>query len=213
WVINFGTMSEEEAREYPEPFEIVERDVKPVRAKNKRAPRREYWWRFAERAPELYGAISGLDRVLVIARVSKTAQPVFVDAGSVMSEQVVVFARSSFDYLAFLASSHHYLWAVYRSSSMKGDLRYAPSDCFETFPLPGKRDNVFEVGGLLHQERREIMLRRGLRSEEHTSELQSRFDLVCRLLLEKKNSRDKIQLHHDETMRTINDAHVKPYET
>src|SRR5699024_8057199 len=27
---------------------------------------------------------------------------------------------------------------------------------------------------------------RGLRSEEHTSELQSRFDLVCRLLLEKK---------------------------
>ena len=28
-----------------------------------------------------------------------------------------------------------------------------------------------------------------LRSEEHTSELQSRFDLVCRLLLEKKNDR------------------------
>src|SRR5437868_9571862 len=26
------------------------------------------------------------------------------------------------------------------------------------------------------------------RSEEHTSELQSRFDIVCRLLLEKKNS-------------------------
>src|SRR5438067_9732025 len=29
--------------------------------------------------------------------------------------------------------------------------------------------------------------RRFARSEEHTSELQSRFDLVCRLLLEKKN--------------------------
>src|SRR5699024_11722771 len=27
------------------------------------------------------------------------------------------------------------------------------------------------------------------RSEEHTSELQSRFDLVCRLLLEKKNKK------------------------
>ena len=27
----------------------------------------------------------------------------------------------------------------------------------------------------------------GLRSEEHTSELQSHHDLVCRLLLEKKN--------------------------
>src|SRR5207249_9679016 len=30
---------------------------------------------------------------------------------------------------------------------------------------------------------------RKVRSEEHTSELQSRFDLVCRLLLEKKNIR------------------------
>src|SRR5207247_9863195 len=31
--------------------------------------------------------------------------------------------------------------------------------------------------------------RQGLRSEEHTSELQSRVDLVCRLLLEKKQRR------------------------
>src|SRR5699024_11498882 len=30
----------------------------------------------------------------------------------------------------------------------------------------------------------------GSRSEEHTSELQSRFDLVCRLLLEKKDPKD-----------------------
>src|SRR5699024_4327302 len=35
---------------------------------------------------------------------------------------------------------------------------------------------------------RSLMLTGALsRSEEHTSELQSRFDLVCRLLLEKKN--------------------------
>src|SRR5206468_8450069 len=32
-----------------------------------------------------------------------------------------------------------------------------------------------------------------MRSEEHTSELQSRSDLVCRLLLEKKKKRDKIR--------------------
>src|SRR5699024_11930069 len=30
------------------------------------------------------------------------------------------------------------------------------------------------------------------RSEEHTSELQSRFDLVCRLLLEKNNTTQKL---------------------
>src|SRR5699024_12828396 len=36
------------------------------------------------------------------------------------------------------------------------------------------------------------------RSEEHTSELQSRFDLVCRLLLEKKKN-----LHHEPGRRAV----------
>src|SRR5689334_24466298 len=35
--------------------------------------------------------------------------------------------------------------------------------------------------------------RRAARSEEHTSELQSQFHLVCRLLLEKKNPRTRVQ--------------------
>src|SRR5258707_3591910 len=39
----------------------------------------------------------------------------------------------------------------------------------------------------LRQLHDEVVRRRGLRSEEHTSELQSRQYLVCRLLLEKKN--------------------------
>src|SRR3989475_7213157 len=34
--------------------------------------------------------------------------------------------------------------------------------------------------------------RKGLRSEEHTSELQSQSNLVCRLLLEKKKKKDTI---------------------
>src|SRR5699024_476616 len=34
-----------------------------------------------------------------------------------------------------------------------------------------------------------------IRSEEHTSELQSRFDLVCRLLLEKKNNYTKLEFN------------------
>src|SRR5699024_11233245 len=46
----------------------------------------------------------------------------------------------------------------------------------------------------------------GTRSEEHTSELQSRFDLVCRLLLEKKKKNTKLSCstyiptqHSDDT--------------
>src|SRR5258707_9415918 len=41
----------------------------------------------------------------------------------------------------------------------------------------------------------------GLRSEEHTSELQSRQYLVCRLLLEKKKKKEM-------TMRQIENKHV-----
>src|SRR5438034_8842874 len=36
---------------------------------------------------------------------------------------------------------------------------------------------------------------RSLRSEEHTSELQSHSDLVCRLLLEKKNNKKHIDIN------------------
>src|SRR5437868_12128300 len=37
-----------------------------------------------------------------------------------------------------------------------------------------------------------------LRSEEHTSELQSRFDLVCRLLLEKKKKQYRSHIRIEE---------------
>src|SRR5699024_12770915 len=37
------------------------------------------------------------------------------------------------------------------------------------------------------------------RSEEHTSELQSRFDLVCRRLLEKKNRLLRFERYRDES--------------
>src|SRR2546422_5743949 len=39
----------------------------------------------------------------------------------------------------------------------------------------------------------------GVRSEEHTSELQSRLHLVCRLLLEKKKKKRNIELHTTNT--------------
>src|SRR5437867_10147533 len=39
------------------------------------------------------------------------------------------------------------------------------------------------------------------RSEEHTSELQSPYDLVCRLLLEKKKKTNKIHNTHHDTRK------------
>src|SRR5205809_5096340 len=49
-------------------------------------------------------------------------------------------------------------------------------------------------GGLRYLEHAEIGLDR--RSEEHTSELQSRLHLVCRLLPEKKNTRKNLTTLH-----------------
>src|SRR5205085_9220152 len=48
--------------------------------------------------------------------------------------------------------------------------------------------NEFRVGrmGLLYERFLAAAIRAGVRSEEHTSELQSQSNLVCRLLLEKK---------------------------
>src|SRR5437868_10311556 len=49
-----------------------------------------------------------------------------------------------------------------------------------------------EVLAILERDRQDVVIlleRVERRSEEHTSELQSRFDLVCRLLLEKKKKK------------------------
>src|SRR5687768_17963256 len=44
-----------------------------------------------------------------------------------------------------------------------------------------------------------VLPRVEVRSEEHTSELQSRLHLVCRLLLEKKKKKNKNQQHESKS--------------
>src|SRR3989449_7395595 len=62
-----------------------------------------------------------------------------------------------------------------------------------------RQRDALRLGG--HEEVAVLHLRRQLRSEEHTSELQSRLHLVCRLLLEKKKKYKRLfhaltTLHH-----------------
>ncbi|MEW5981114.1 MAG: type IIL restriction-modification enzyme MmeI, partial [Acidobacteriota bacterium] len=52
------------------------------------------------------------------------------------SEQLVVIASASAALLAACQSRPHEYWTRAFGSSMKDDLRYTPSDCFETFPFP-----------------------------------------------------------------------------
>src|SRR3954468_3535916 len=71
YVINFGEMTEEEARKWPDLMRIVEGRVKPKGLEDNRASYRNYWWQYAEKRGELVEAIRGLDRVLVISRVGQ----------------------------------------------------------------------------------------------------------------------------------------------
>src|SRR5437867_8427181 len=63
--------------------------------------------------------------------------------------------------------------------------RLAVGDRFGNAGDPGG-DDRHSPSHRLEQRRREPV---AIRSEEHTSELQSPYDLVCRLLLEKKKTR------------------------
>src|SRR5690625_6148070 len=56
----------------------------------------------------------------------------------------------------------------------------------------GEVEDLGQVMGILDQVGGLVVIAHG-RSEEHTSELQSRGHLVCRLLLEKKKSREQTE--------------------
>jgi hypothetical protein len=101
-----------------------------------------------------------MERVIVITLVSKVVMPVMVPTGQVFSHALGVFATDDTAMLALLSSAPHYWWARARASSMKADLRYTPSDVFETLPLPELTDEMRELGDRLDTFRRELMLSR-----------------------------------------------------
>lgn len=61
---------------------------------------------------------------------------------------------------AVLQSRIHEVWARFFSSSMKDDLRYAPSDCFETFAFPPgyETDPALEVAGQTYHDHRAALM-------------------------------------------------------
>ncbi|WP_329092235.1 Eco57I restriction-modification methylase domain-containing protein [Streptosporangium sp. NBC_01469] len=157
WIINFRGWTLEEAQRYPGPFAIVEREVKPFRATNKRQARRERWWQYAERAPGLVDAIVDLNDVVAIARVSSTAMATLAPARQVLNEKVIVFTTDDRRLLALLASQIHIAWAWKHSGSLKGDLQYTPTRCFETFPQPTLVERMRLAGQELDVIRRRVM--------------------------------------------------------
>ena len=96
-IINFQGWKRDEAAEYTEVFEIVEREVRPVRAQNKRALYRDQWWIHAERRPGLYKSMRDLPRCFATGRVTKhmnySAMPTSVRLTACVAREPAVAGR------------------------------------------------------------------------------------------------------------------------
>ena len=162
------------AADWPELLAIVRDVAKPERDRQNRKALRERWWHYAEKRPGLYSAVSGLDRVMIVARVGQHGAFIFLPAGAVYSEQLIVFPFDTCSAFCTLQSRPHEIWARFFGSSMKDDLRYTPSDCFETFPFPdGWETHPFlEAAGKTYYEHRAALM---IRNDEGMTKTYNRF--------------------------------------
>ena len=160
WVINFSDWPIEKAMEYPDCFRIVAEKVKPQRMAQNDRFGQQYWWRFLRTRPELHRAITGYQEVIVVGLISNKVSFAIVPVGMVYAHKLAVFALQGYAQFAVLQSSCHYHWAWQYSSTMRTDLNYSPSDCFETFPFPVSFDSLEAVGERYHNHRIQIMLAR-----------------------------------------------------
>ena len=125
------------AADWPHLVPILENRVKPGRMKDNRDSYRRYWWQYAEKRVDLYAAIVEIGRVLVInCGATPHASFAFVPSRRVFAHSLVVLPFDTYAAFGALQSRPHEIWARFFGSSMKDDLRYTPSDCFETFPFP-----------------------------------------------------------------------------
>jgi hypothetical protein len=140
YVINFEDMTETQASEWPDLMHIVRERVLPERAKlggySVAEKRSEKWWQFGTYAAALQSAIADIPQCLVLSQVSSHHSIAFQPTSRIFVQTVVVFPFDSTSAFAVLQCRTHEVWARYFGSSMKDDLRYTPSDCFDTFAFP-----------------------------------------------------------------------------
>jgi hypothetical protein len=183
WVICFHDWPLERTRQYPDLLRIVEERVKPERERL-RGPgdkrNREFWWQFGAYRSGMRQAIGPLRRVLVRAEVSQLHMISFVTKDWIYSHMLIVFAFDDDYHFALLQSSVHEVWLRKQASSLRTDIRYTPTDCFDTFPFPPEEyrrmangewrieglpetfRRAAQVGAEYHEHRRQIMLARNL---------------------------------------------------
>jgi hypothetical protein len=153
---------ESELIEHPELTEIVREKVKPGRDSlgnnpvNK--PLKKRWWAYQAHRPEFYEKIGELPRILAVTRHTKHFAITFVKPGPIFGESIVLFALPTSSAFALLQSRVHEVWARFFSSTIGDALRYSPTDCFDTFPMPKNVEELDAVGDQYFAYRRNLLL-------------------------------------------------------
>ncbi len=136
WIIDFSSMSIEEAREYLLPFDHVKKYVKPERDNNRETVLREKWWRFKRTNAAMRKAIEPLSQYIAFPAHSKWFICLPIDKNLLPNNSIAVVASDDFYILGILTSNIHRQWVKAQSSTLEDRTRYTPNTCFETFPFP-----------------------------------------------------------------------------
>lgn len=135
YVIDFGEMSEADARAWPALFAIVEEKVKPIRLVNKQRNYRENWWQHVTRVPEASEFLRKHERLIALAQTSSNFAVAFLGQGTVYANSLflaLIDTNSAYSAMQCRVSE---VWARLVGSTLEDRLRYT-SDCFDTFPFP-----------------------------------------------------------------------------
>ena len=164
YVIDFGDMSLKEAQQWPELLRLLEQRVKPEREKlpnnNDGIRRKTYWWLWGRTTPALDIARKHSPRVLMHPFTSSHVAFAFIDNDVVIGSPHPAITLASNQAFGILQSRVHEAWVRSYASSLKDDLRYTPSDCFETFPFPEnfETDPALEAAGKEYYEYRAALM-------------------------------------------------------
>lgn len=207
FVIDFGNMSEAEARAYPVLFDIVRARVKPDREANGQASYAEFWWRYGGTRRELREAIAPLQRYIVTPETSKHRLFQFMPCTVAADNSLIAIALDDAFSLGVLSSAIHATWALAAGSRLgiDGTPRYNKGACFDAFPFPAATSLHREhIGGLMGRID-DLRLSALARSERVT--MTGMYNVVDRLRANVALSRSEREVHALAGCETLRELH------
>ncbi|WP_254954982.1 MULTISPECIES: DNA methyltransferase [unclassified Cyanobium] len=136
WIVDFNDLPLERAETYKAPFEHVKHYVKPQRLASPNVALHQTWWLPWRSRPAMRASLIGKKFYFGVPEVSKWFIFVKCDLDWLPSNLVKVISSDDMYIFGVVTSSAHRLWVNSQKSTLKGDTRYTPTTCFETFPFP-----------------------------------------------------------------------------